>query len=74
MKFKKFLEENVQFNFGIHYVNAEGKDESVTVKASMQSDAIQKFKGLDSVKGYKSIITVRKGDVVSPSETKDDEK
>ena len=38
MKFKKFLEENVQFNFGIHYVNAEGKDESVTVKASMQSE------------------------------------
>ena len=74
MKFKRYLEENVQFNFGVHDVNAEGEDKSVTVKAALQSDAIQKFKGLDSVKGYKSILSVRKGDVVPPSEEKKEEK
>ncbi len=70
MRFKKFLEEQVQFSFGIFYVDSEGKDKSVVIKASMQADAIQKFKGLDSAKGYKNITSVRKGDVVPPSEEK----
>lgn len=70
MKFKKFLEESVQFNFGIFYVTADGKDSSVTVKATLQSDAINKFKALDSTKGYKSITSIRKGDVVNPAEEK----
>jgi len=71
MKFKQFLaEQQIEFNFGIFYVDAEGKDKSVTVKAQMQNDALNKFKSLDSVKGYKSITTIRKGDVVKPSDEK----
>lgn len=68
-KFKQFLQEMIQFSFGIHYVDSEGKDQSVTVKASNQSQAIQKFKGMDSTQGYKNILQVRKGDVVPPNET-----
>jgi hypothetical protein len=73
-KFKRFLSEQIEFNFGIFYVDAEGKDKSTTIKASLQSDAIQKFKGLDSAHGFKSITSVRKGDVVKPSDEKPQEK
>lgn len=71
-RFKQFLQEMIQFDFGIHYVDSSGKDQSVTVKASNQSQAIQKFKGMDSTQGYKNILQVRKGDPVPPNEVNED--
>lgn len=70
MKFKKFLEEQIQFNYTIFYTDKDGKDKTKSVKAMLQNDALNKFKALDSVRGFKNIITIRKGDVVSPSEEK----
>ena len=70
VKFKQFLAEQIEFNFGIFYVDAEGKDKSISIKADLQNTAIQKFKSLDSTRGYKSITTVHKGDLVKPSDKK----
>lgn len=68
-KFKNFLQEMIQFNYGIHFVDSEGEDKTLTVKATTQNDALNKFKANDKVKGYKNILQVRKGDPVPPSET-----
>lgn len=65
MKFKKFLEENVQFNFSIMYKAEDGKTKLFNTKASIQNQAILKFKSSDATKGYKEIVSVTKGDVAT---------
>lgn len=62
----------IQFEFSIFYVDSEGDDKLAKVKAALQSDAKNKFVALDSSKGYKSIIQIKKGSVVPPSETEEE--
>ncbi len=73
-RFKDFLLERVLFNYSISYVNAEGESKVAKVKASLRNDAMNKFKAMDSTKGYKEILDVRKGDVVTPAQDREEGK